>query len=48
MHRFHVERMTKLSLILESEAWRQTEVPVEFQQLVNHISESGIYLVFYL
>ncbi|XP_075224349.1 VPS54 subunit of GARP complex scat isoform X2 [Lycorma delicatula] len=45
MHRFHLERMTKLSLILESEAWRQTEVPVEFQQLVNHISESGRFSV---
>lgn len=41
MQRFHYERMTKLSLILESETWRQAEVPVEFQQLLNQISDSG-------
>lgn len=45
MQRFHYERVTKLSLILESEAWRQAEVPVEFQQLLNQISESGEFFV---
>ncbi|XP_046687628.1 LOW QUALITY PROTEIN: vacuolar protein sorting-associated protein 54-like [Homalodisca vitripennis] len=41
MQRFHFERMTKLSLILDSESWRQAEVPVEFQQLLDQISETG-------
>lgn len=45
MQRFHYERMTKLSLILESETWRQAEVPVEFQQLLNQISESGVFSI---
>ncbi|XP_054263192.1 vacuolar protein sorting-associated protein 54-like isoform X2 [Macrosteles quadrilineatus] len=41
MQRFHFERTTKLSLILDSESWKQTEVPVEFQQLLDQISETG-------
>ncbi|CAH1791272.1 unnamed protein product [Owenia fusiformis] len=37
--RFHEERKTKLSLILDNERWKQADVPEEFQDLVNFISE---------
>ncbi|RZF39652.1 hypothetical protein LSTR_LSTR001173 [Laodelphax striatellus] len=33
MHKFHIEQMMKITLILENETWRQTEVPVVLQQL---------------
>ncbi|XP_005105432.1 vacuolar protein sorting-associated protein 54 [Aplysia californica] len=39
--RFHEERKTKLSLILDNERWKQADVPTEFQELVNHIVISG-------
>lgn len=48
MQRFHFERTTKLSLILDSESWKQTEVPVEFQQLLDQISETGQNISFLL
>lgn len=41
MQRFHQERKTKLSLILDSERWKQADVPEEFQCLVTHISDTG-------
>ncbi|KAG5855629.1 hypothetical protein ANANG_G00051110 [Anguilla anguilla] len=33
VHRFHEERKTKLSLLLDNERWKQAEVPAEFQDL---------------
>ena len=30
------------SLILDNERWKQTDVPAEFQELVDHITKSGI------
>ncbi|XP_035680170.1 vacuolar protein sorting-associated protein 54-like isoform X2 [Branchiostoma floridae] len=39
VNRFHEERKTKLSLILDSERWKQTDVPVEFQDLVNSVDK---------
>ncbi|XP_077993143.1 vacuolar protein sorting-associated protein 54-like [Glandiceps talaboti] len=41
VNRFHEERKTKLSLILESERWKQTDVPAGFQDLVNAIAVNG-------
>lgn len=41
--RFHQERRHKLSLILDSERWRQADVPVEFQALVTRIHSTGIF-----
>jgi vacuolar protein sorting-associated protein 54 len=41
VQRFHQDRKTKLSLILDSERWKQADVPAEFQQLVTHISDTG-------
>lgn len=41
VNRFHEERINKLSLILDNERWRQADVPVEFQEMVEHISSSG-------
>ena len=43
--RFHEERKTKLSLILENERWKQADVPAEFQDLVSHIAKSGVYVM---
>ncbi|XP_055950284.1 vacuolar protein sorting-associated protein 54-like [Argiope bruennichi] len=39
--RFHEERKVKLNLILENEQWKQADVPMEFQELVNDIVSSG-------
>ncbi|KAK7104655.1 hypothetical protein V1264_019335 [Littorina saxatilis] len=39
--RFHDERKTKLSLILDNERWKQADVPAEFQALVDHIAATG-------
>ncbi|GBM51076.1 Vacuolar protein sorting-associated protein 54 [Araneus ventricosus] len=39
--RFHEERKVKLNLILENEQWKQADVPMEFQELVNDIISSG-------
>lgn len=39
--KFHNERKSKLSSLLDSERWKSTEVPCEFQQIVNHISEGN-------
>ncbi|XP_022239536.1 vacuolar protein sorting-associated protein 54-like isoform X2 [Limulus polyphemus] len=40
--KFHEERKTKLSLILDNEPWKQADVPVEFQDLVDHVLQSGM------
>ncbi|XP_056264350.1 vacuolar protein sorting-associated protein 54 isoform X3 [Pseudoliparis swirei] len=44
VHRFHDERKTKLSLLLDNERWKQAEVPTEFQDLVNSIADGRITL----
>uniref|UniRef100_A0A3Q1BWH3 Vacuolar protein sorting-associated protein 54 n=1 Tax=Amphiprion ocellaris TaxID=80972 RepID=A0A3Q1BWH3_AMPOC len=44
VHRFHEERKTKLSLLLDNERWKQAEVPAEFQDLVNSIADGKITL----
>jgi vacuolar protein sorting-associated protein 54 len=36
---FHQDQKKKLSLVLESEQWKQADVPAEFQHLVSHISD---------
>ena len=41
INRFHEERKTKLSLILDNERWKQADVPTEFQELVRHIESTG-------
>lgn len=41
MKKFHEERLKKIDMILDNESWRQTQVPVEFQSLVNQIIELG-------
>uniref|UniRef100_T1J950 Vacuolar protein sorting-associated protein 54 n=1 Tax=Strigamia maritima TaxID=126957 RepID=T1J950_STRMM len=41
VNRFHEDRKTKLSLILDNERWKQADVPSEFQELVDHIAETG-------
>ncbi|KAI1896904.1 hypothetical protein AGOR_G00099670 [Albula goreensis] len=44
VHRFHEERKTKLSLLLDNERWKQADVPAEFQDLVNSIADGRITL----
>ncbi|PNF33403.1 Vacuolar protein sorting-associated protein 54 [Cryptotermes secundus] len=44
VQRFHQDRKTKLSLILDSERWKQADVPAEFQRLVTHISDTGKFM----
>ncbi|XP_074143139.1 vacuolar protein sorting-associated protein 54 [Sminthopsis crassicaudata] len=44
VNRFHEERKTKLSLLLENERWKQAEVPAEFQDLVDSITDGKIAL----
>ncbi|XP_012253951.2 vacuolar protein sorting-associated protein 54 isoform X2 [Athalia rosae] len=40
VQRFHTERKTKISLLLDSERWRQADVPPEFQTLVSYVYEN--------
>uniref|UniRef100_A0A5F9C3A2 Vacuolar protein sorting-associated protein 54 n=1 Tax=Oryctolagus cuniculus TaxID=9986 RepID=A0A5F9C3A2_RABIT len=44
VNRFHEERKTKLSLLLDNERWKQADVPAEFQDLVDCISDGKIAL----
>nr|CAD7451911.1 unnamed protein product [Timema tahoe] len=41
VQRFHNDRKNKLSLILDSERWKQTDVPGEFQDMADRITSSG-------
>ncbi|XP_043210822.1 vacuolar protein sorting-associated protein 54-like [Amphibalanus amphitrite] len=41
VQRFHSERKTKLNLLLESERWRQADVPAEFQTIADHVTNTG-------
>ncbi|XP_077286068.1 VPS54 subunit of GARP complex scat [Arctopsyche grandis] len=43
IHRFHNERRNKLTLLLDNERWKQAEVPMEFQIIVDHIQENGYF-----
>uniref|UniRef100_A0A6I8NMI4 Vacuolar protein sorting-associated protein 54 n=1 Tax=Ornithorhynchus anatinus TaxID=9258 RepID=A0A6I8NMI4_ORNAN len=44
VNRFHEERKTKLSLLLDNERWKQADVPAEFQDLVDSITDGKITL----
>ncbi|XP_056423961.1 vacuolar protein sorting-associated protein 54 isoform X2 [Hyla sarda] len=44
VNRFHDERKTKLSLLLDNERWKQADVPAEFQDLVDSITDGKIIL----
>ncbi|XP_065066741.1 vacuolar protein sorting-associated protein 54-like isoform X1 [Rhopilema esculentum] len=39
VEKFHEERKNKLGLILDNERWKQADVPVEFQTLVDSITK---------
>ncbi|XP_031829254.2 VPS54 subunit of GARP complex scat [Nomia melanderi] len=41
IQRFHTELKTKLTLLLESERWKQADVPTEFQSLVTYVYENN-------
>lgn len=36
--KFHGERKSKLSLLLDNERWKQTEVPCEYQHMIDRIA----------
>lgn len=36
--KFHAERKSKLSLLLDSERWKQADVPSEYQQMIDKIA----------
>lgn len=38
--KFHSERKTKLGLLLDNERWKQTEVPAEFQKMIDFIARN--------
>lgn len=37
-NKFHSERKSKLSLLLDNERWKQVEVPAEYQSMIDRIS----------
>ena len=39
--KFHAERKSKLSLLLDNERWKPAEVPGEFQKIINHIARGN-------
>lgn len=39
--KFHSERKSKLSLLLDNERWKPAEVPSEFQKMINHIAKGN-------
>lgn len=39
--KFHSERKSKLSLLLDNERWKPAEVPGEFQKMINHIAKGS-------
>lgn len=39
--RFHEDKKSNINLLLNSEQWKQVDVPSEFQDLVDHISQTG-------
>lgn len=41
--KFHAERKSKMALLLDSERWKQAEVPAEFQKMVESISK-GVFV----
>lgn len=41
VQKFHTERKTRLTLLLESERWKQADVPPEFQSLVTYIYQEN-------
>lgn len=45
VNKFHTEKINKLRLLLDSENWRQKVVPLEFQNLVEYIQNTGIYTI---
>ncbi|XP_055852972.1 vacuolar protein sorting-associated protein 54 [Episyrphus balteatus] len=39
-NRFHSERKQKMALLLDSERWRQVDIPNEFQKIIDRIAEN--------
>ncbi|XP_058062732.1 vacuolar protein sorting-associated protein 54 [Anopheles bellator] len=41
--KFHTERKSKLALLLDSERWKQAEVPAEFQTMIDSIAKGDFH-----
>uniref|UniRef100_A0A182PTM3 Vacuolar protein sorting-associated protein 54 n=1 Tax=Anopheles epiroticus TaxID=199890 RepID=A0A182PTM3_9DIPT len=41
--KFHAERKSKLALLLDSERWKQAEVPAEFQSMIDGIARGDFH-----
>lgn len=39
-NRFHTERKKKLALLLDTERWRQVDIPNEFQKIIDRIADN--------
>ncbi|KAM7353294.1 VPS54 subunit of GARP complex scat [Cochliomyia hominivorax] len=44
-NRFHSERKKKLALLLDTERWRQVDIPNEFQKIIDRVAENKEFLV---
>ncbi|XP_065358306.1 vacuolar protein sorting-associated protein 54 [Calliphora vicina] len=44
-NRFHSERKKKLALLLDTERWRQVDIPNEFQKIIDRIADNKEFLV---
>lgn len=42
-HRFHEDRKTKLGNVLDTENWKQADVPALFQELVDQWAKTGLF-----
>lgn len=42
LHKFHLERKDKLILALDSECWKQADIPNDIQNLTDHILTNGL------
>lgn len=43
IHRFHSQRKTKLTMLLDAERWKAAEVPAEIQLLLDKLSAGGVF-----
>ncbi|KAL3268454.1 hypothetical protein HHI36_007565 [Cryptolaemus montrouzieri] len=42
VNKFHSQRKSKLTMLLDAERWKPAEIPLEFQNLVDNLSSSSV------
>ena len=42
LHKFHGEKKEKLSLALDNERWKQIEISIDIQNLIDHMLANGL------